>query len=140
VLDRLNALRRERAESTERHTLEADVETRYHAAIRLAVYGTLAPGQPNHHVISGLAGRWLEGTVRGTLHAAGWGASAGYPALRIDPNGAAVPVHLLVSDDLPANWRRLDDFEGPGYRRILVPVHADGGELMAVANLYEAAP
>ena len=38
---------------------------------RLAVYGTLAPGRPNHHQLSALSGRWSEGHVRGQLHEAG---------------------------------------------------------------------
>ena len=34
---------------------------------RLFVYGTLAPGKPNHHVISDVAGEWENATVKGTL-------------------------------------------------------------------------
>jgi len=29
---------------------------------RLATYGTLAPGRPNHHHLDGLDGRWFDGT------------------------------------------------------------------------------
>jgi hypothetical protein len=33
---------------------------------RLAVYGSLAPGRPNHHQLSDLSGRWIKGTVQGS--------------------------------------------------------------------------
>ena len=46
-------------------------------------------------------------------------------------------MHVLDSAGLPAHWSRLDAFEGDQYRRVLVPVHLDGGSV-AVANLYEA--
>jgi gamma-glutamylcyclotransferase (GGCT)/AIG2-like uncharacterized protein YtfP len=35
--------------------------------IRLATYGTLAPGRPNYSRLSDLRGRWLAGHVRGLL-------------------------------------------------------------------------
>jgi hypothetical protein len=42
----------------------ADAEQRLEALFRtsqaLAVYGTLAPGQPNHHVVAPLGGEWTE--------------------------------------------------------------------------------
>jgi gamma-glutamylcyclotransferase (GGCT)/AIG2-like uncharacterized protein YtfP len=40
-------------------------------AERLAVYGSLAPGQANHHQLAGLAGEWRSGVVRGWLTASG---------------------------------------------------------------------
>lgn len=102
---------------------------------RLAVYGSLAPGKENHHVVADLAGSWEEGFVRGVLHPEGWGATMGYPALRWDPGGERIAVHLLTSDDLPGAWPRLDRFEGPAYRRIWIPVERPGKEPV-VANLY----
>ena len=101
----------------------------------LAVYGSLAPGQPNHHVLDGIEGRWREGFVRGHLEDRGWGAGLGFPALRYDPDGYEVRVDLFCSDHLPAHWDRLDAFEGPNYERIVVPVH-DGRDVIAHANLY----
>jgi gamma-glutamylcyclotransferase (GGCT)/AIG2-like uncharacterized protein YtfP len=98
---------------------------------RLATYGTLAPGRPNHHQLSGLSGRWLEGHVYGALVDAGWGASLGYPALVLDPDGRAIDVLVFESTDLPAHWPRLDQFEGPGYRRVTTIVHTRAGELEA---------
>lgn len=105
---------------------------------RLAVYGSLVPGEENHGVVADLAGEWEEGIVRGHLLEEGWGTSMGYPALRWDPEGPAVSVHLLTSDDLPEAWDRLDRFEGPAYRRVWVPVEL-GDDRTVVANLYVAA-
>jgi len=98
---------------------------------RLVTYGTLAPGKPNHHHLEQVQGRWLQGHVHGNFNEAGWGAALGYPALVLDQDGPAVRVHVFESADLPAHWPRLDAFEGPGYRRVVVTVHTDEGELEA---------
>ena len=68
---------------------------------RLATYGTLAPGRPDHAQLAGLSGRWLTGHVRGTLVESGWGAALGYPGLILDTEGAEVEVQVLESPDLP---------------------------------------
>ncbi|WP_293903841.1 gamma-glutamylcyclotransferase family protein [Phenylobacterium sp.] len=101
---------------------------------RLAVYGSLAPGQSNHHQLAGLRGDWSTGTVRGWRVESGWGAAQGYPGLRPDPAGPAVAVQVFSSDDLAAHWARLDAFEGAEYERLVVPVEAPGG--MTDAWLY----
>ena len=90
---------------------------------RLATYGTLAPGRPNHHHLDGLRGRWFEGHVHGTLVDAGWGAALGFPALILDPDAPVIDVHVFESADLPAHWAHLVEFEGPGYERIPATIH-----------------
>ena len=125
----------------------ADAERRLDALFRtrrtLAVYGTLAPGRPNHHVVAPLGGEWTDGVVEGDLFPVGWGATLGYPAFRPHAGGAAVAVKVLAAPALEAAWPELDRFEGAEYRRILVPVFSPGrtGEprLYTVANLYAAA-
>ncbi len=97
---------------------------------RLAAYGTLAPGRPNHHQLAGLEGRWLKGHVDGILVDAGWGASLGYPALVLGA-GSAIGVDIFESVDLPAHWARLDTFEGPGYERVVTTVHMPTGDVDA---------
>jgi hypothetical protein len=42
---------------------------------------------------------------------------------------------MFVSEELPSHWARLDEFEGPDYQHIVVPVLA-GARVVAVANLY----
>jgi gamma-glutamylcyclotransferase (GGCT)/AIG2-like uncharacterized protein YtfP len=98
---------------------------------RLATYGSLAPGRPNHHQLDGLDGRWSEGYVYGKLIEAGWGADLGYPALILDPDGPAILVQVFESMDLPDHWSRLDDFEGPGYQRVVTSVNTTAGDLRA---------
>ena len=98
---------------------------------RLATYGSLAPGRLNHHQLAGLKGSWRQGTVRGTLVSAGWGAQLGYPALVLDPRGSAVEVYLFESSELPDHWPRLDAFEGAGYRRVVTQVQTANGEVNA---------
>ena len=112
----------------------------------LAVYGTLAPGQPNHHVLAPLGGEWTDGLIEGDLIPLGWGAALGYPGFRPRAGGDAVAVKVLTAPSLASAWPDLDRFEGPGYRRILVPIFGTEldpkqvGErrLRTVANLYSA--
>jgi gamma-glutamylcyclotransferase (GGCT)/AIG2-like uncharacterized protein YtfP len=98
---------------------------------RLASYGSLAPGQVNHHQLAELNGHWLRGTVRGQRVDEGWGAGIGYPGLILDASGPAVEVYVFESPDLPLHWPRLDEFEGPGYRRVATQVSTPDGGLSA---------
>jgi gamma-glutamylcyclotransferase (GGCT)/AIG2-like uncharacterized protein YtfP len=112
----------------------------------LAVYGTLAPGRPNHHVLAPLGGEWTDGLIEGDLIPRGWGAALGYPGFRPRAGGDTVAVKVLTTPPLATAWPDLDRFEGPGYRRILVPIFGtelgpeQAGErrLRTVANLYSA--
>jgi gamma-glutamylcyclotransferase (GGCT)/AIG2-like uncharacterized protein YtfP len=99
--------------------------------IRLATYGTLAPGRQNHGQLSDLPGRWLVGHVRGSLIEAGWGAKLGYPGMILEPDGEPIDVFVFESRALVDHWQRLDAFEGPGYRRVTVDVSTDEGVLTA---------
>ena len=98
---------------------------------RLAVYGSLAPGEVNHHQLAGLKGVWRRGTVRGNRIDRGWGSGLGFPALILDPAGPAVDVQVFESPDLPAHWARLDEFEGDGYRRVVTQVSTAEGDVIA---------
>lgn len=98
---------------------------------RLATYGTLAPGRPNHGQLTGLSGRWSVGRVRGSLVQEGWGAELGYPGLILDAHGPLVEVDVFESFALPRHWHRLDAFEGPGYRRVATDVSTPEGVLPA---------
>jgi gamma-glutamylcyclotransferase (GGCT)/AIG2-like uncharacterized protein YtfP len=107
------------------------------AECRLAVYGSLAPGRPNHHQLAVLRGEWRTGKVRGRLVEQGWGAALGYPGLVLDNEGEDLAVQLFESQDLPEHWARLDAFEGDGYRREAVSVQTDAG--MVDAFIYVVA-
>lgn len=101
------------------------------AETRLAVYGTLAPGESNHHQLADLRGVWRSGTVRGTFDPKGFGKTGGYPGLTPDPAAGEARVQVFESADLPAHWARLDAFEGAAYRRMVVRVKTDDGEVEA---------
>jgi len=96
------------------------------------------PGRINDHQLDGLKGHWLEGYVQAKLIEAGWGASLGFPAMFLDSGGPAVHVHVFESADLSAHWSRLDDFEGPGYQRVVTMVHAPAGEIDACIYVLRA--
>ncbi len=115
--------------------LEEAIDALFSVSKRLIVYGSLAPGGPNHGLLAELDGEWTKGWVTGELLERGWSAAMSYPALRWCPEGGEIEAHLLVSDDLPRFWRRLDDFEGLEYNRIWAPFLAPDGEV-SVGNLY----
>ena len=94
---------------------------------RLFVYGTLAPGRPNEHVLAAVPGEWELATVRGDLLQEGWGAAAGFPAILLNEDGPEVHGHLFSSASLGEHWERLDDFEGKGYERALTTTTLAGG-------------
>lgn len=112
-----------------------------HPERRLAAYGSLLPGENHHHHVEEIVGRWVEGTVEGTLHDRGWAARRGYPGFVPGSSGDRVAVKVFESPGLPDAWDRLDTFEGAAYRRILAPVEMkmeSGSETVwRVCNIYE---
>ena len=98
---------------------------------RLAVYGSLAPGRPNHGQLAHLPGRWFTGVVYGRLLEAGWGADLGFPGLVLDDDGDEIEVQIFESTNLKTEWSRLDAFEGPGYRRVVVEANTSTGPVAA---------
>lgn len=97
---------------------------------RLFVYGTLAPGRPNGHVLADIAGAWEPATVTGTLLQEGWGAAVGYPGIVLDDHGSEVEGFLFSSESLAGHWDRLDEFEGEGYERVLTMVKLKDGTVV----------
>jgi gamma-glutamylcyclotransferase (GGCT)/AIG2-like uncharacterized protein YtfP len=113
----------------------AVVEEIFAPAEKLAVYGTLAPGEVNYHHVADLGGAWRDAAVRGVRGEIDRGEHRGLSGLRLDPAVAPQPVKLLMSAGLPAAWARLDAFEGEEMQRLLVALEADGG-VLGVANVY----
>ena len=100
----------------------------------LFVYGTLAPGQVNAHVVAPLSGAWTEAEISGSLHDAGWGAAPGCPGARLVDNDidkitpdshptSIVKGVLFESADLADFWQKLDDFEGTEYQAEITTAH-----------------
>jgi len=94
---------------------------------RLFVYGTLAPGRTNEHVLADIPGEWEPATVTGTLLQEGWGAAVAYPGIVLDKHGGEVQGSLFSSERLAEHWVRLDEFEGEGYERVLTSVMRKDG-------------
>lgn len=97
---------------------------------RLIVYGSLAPGEANHFLLDGLLGEWYRCRIRGHL-----GQYRGFKSFRYDPKGPEHPAWLLRSPELPQVINDLDDFEGEGYERIVIPAQVEGRWIMA--QIYE---
>lgn len=94
---------------------------------RLFVYGTLAPGRPNAHVLANVPGAWESASVTGKLLQAGWGAAAGYPGIVLDERGDEVSGLIFSSPRLAEHWARLDEFEGEGYERVVTTAKLHDG-------------
>lgn len=137
LLRAVNRGRTSRKKSAGVHAAEWLIELLFRPSIRLAIYGSLAPGRENHHVLADLDGEWLDGHVRGRYEARGWGSALGYPALRWDPKAESVAVWVLFAEQLKERWSELDRFEGPDYVRCLVPVFS-GSRPICIANIYLA--
>jgi len=105
---------------------------------RLFVYGTLAPGRPNEHILADVPGTWEPATVRGRLLQEGWGAAVGYPGIVLSEAGDEVHGFVFSSEELSAHWNRLDEFEGEGYVRVLVPAQLENGGIVE-AHIYALA-
>jgi gamma-glutamylcyclotransferase (GGCT)/AIG2-like uncharacterized protein YtfP len=105
----------------------------------LFIYGSLAPGCPNHHIVSHIKGNWVEGKVRGRLVEEGWGAALGFPGIILDPEQRSnyfVEGVILCSSSLSANWPMLDEFEGTGYERVITEALVASGENLSV-HVYQ---
>ena len=136
ALIRLNILRiRQPRDPVALDLLEGALDSLFLVSHHLIAYGTLAPGGPNHGLLGNLRGEWRTGWVTGELLEKGWSAAMSYPALKWCPEGGKVPAQIFVSPDLPSYWRRLDDFEGLEYSRILAPFWGDDGQVL-VGNVY----
>ena len=95
---------------------------------RLFVYGTLAPGQSHHDMLSEFDGVWLDAMIRGRLYPEGVGITAGYPVIDLRDGRDIVKGYLFTSVHLSSLWDALDEYEGEGYRRVKVFALIEGGE------------
>lgn len=117
----------------------SQLEKQFATSETLAVYGSLAPGRSNYHIVEPLGGEWSDGFIEGDLFQTGWGAALGYWAFRPRASGQRIEVKLLKSPRLSGAWKMLDEFEGDEYVRILVAVMNENNELYTIANIYAAA-
>ena len=121
-------------------SLPSSTDTSRPSPDRLFVYGTLAPGESNAHVLRGVKGRWSAATVRGhVIPVVDRGPAAGYPGIVLDGEEGRVHGLLFSSALLAEHWTRLDDFEGDGYERVLVRAEQAGG-ITVDAWIYRLRP
>lgn len=99
---------------------------------KLAVYGTLRPGQPNYGILREINGSWKPVRLTGVLD------ETVLPTFSFSTRGSAVEAELLISVELTEHWSRLDGFEGSGYTRQLGLAWREDSPI--VANVYVAAP
>ena len=105
---------------------------------RLVAYGTLAPGESNHHIVEPLGGAWTRVRVRGHRGTSNWRDYSGLPAFTPDPDADPVDVWLLEASALVDSWPDIDAFEGPGYERVPIDVTDLDGRTLAPAWIYQA--
>lgn len=89
---------------------------------KLFVYGSLGPGGPNEYLLKRIGGSWATGFVMGKLYQEGWGATMGYPGIRLDDKVEKIAGHIFTSHNLEAYWSQLDAFEGEAYQRVKTTV------------------
>lgn len=132
-LDKIIAINRQRI-GLDPH--DASVDTAFSTSMgaheRLCVYGTLRPGEENHHLMKPLKGQWDDVTYRGYFSPPD--ESYEYPRIAWAPHGEENPANLMISSQLPSHWAELDAFEGDDYCRLLTIVK--GGSGLMIANIY----
>lgn len=104
----------------------------------LFVYGSLAPGHPNAHLLAPLKGTWKRGSVKGFLHEKSVQDGYQYYGVELDRHGDNVQGQLFSSPGLEAFWSELDAFEGADFRRVVTEVTLSNGRAVD-AFIYELA-
>jgi gamma-glutamylcyclotransferase (GGCT)/AIG2-like uncharacterized protein YtfP len=94
------------------------------------VYGTLAPGEPNHYFLEDIKGGWKDCQVSGKIKM-----YHDFPFFKWNPSSPRIQVNLFKSDSLPKIWDELDLFEGSYYRRHMIPAQVEGN--WEIAYVYE---
>ena len=94
---------------------------------RLFVYGTLAPGEENYHLVENINGTWESASCFGRVFTQTKGDHIGLPCFEPGVEGERVQGQVFSSTELSLHWKMLDDFEGELYLRRLVPVVTEQG-------------
>lgn len=102
----------------------------------LFVYGSLAPGHPNGHLLAPLRGTWKRGTVKGFLHEKSVSEGYQYWGVELDRRGDTIRGQLFSSPGLEKFWDTLDAFEGEDFRRVVTVVDLPNGKQVK-AFIYE---
>ncbi len=101
-----------------------------HPSRRLAVYGTLLPGEPNHSILARLQGAWRDARIRGHVVQ-----RDGLPHFVWNIAEPQISAKVFETVELEEKWPDLDRFEGRSYQRVWVVASLDGDE-QNVTNIY----
>jgi len=96
----------------------------------LFVYGTLAPGEENHHLMEVISGSWQPASTFGKVQAQTEGVHIGYPCFIPAESGDVVSGMVFSSEQLDDLWPSLDEFEGDAYGRHMIEVTTLDGETL----------
>lgn len=96
---------------------------------KLAIYGTLLPGEINYDIISNIRGEWTEAKTKGKKEV-----KDNLPTFLWDISAEYIDIKVFISDQMDFEFERLDRFEGDMYNRILIPVKIHDKTI--VANIY----
>ncbi len=99
---------------------------------KLITYGTLAPGMPNHYIISDLQGNWEKCWINGYIDDV-----HGLPVFHWDTSRPLIEMQLFVSPGLSKKWSLIDKFEGSSYKRRLITAKTNTGITVAYIYLSE---
>lgn len=102
---------------------------------RLFVYGTLAPGEKNHHLLDGITGTWELASCIGRIFTQTRGAHVGLPCFEPTVDGKMFSGKIFSSSELNTVWNTLDEFEGELYERRLINATTEHG-LNVEAYIY----
>ncbi len=98
--------------------------------ISLFIYGTLAPGRPNEHILKNVKGKWEKAFVKGKLLHQGWGAEMGFPGIVLNDTEEEIEGYIFTSNELFDKWNELDAFEGEEYARIITQARLSNNQVV----------
>lgn len=96
----------------------------------LIAYGTIAPGNINHGILSDLKGEWSRCKINGKINDINR-----LPVFHWALDEKPIDTDLFYSKDLPVNWPNIDKFEGSMYKRRLIPAEIFDNNFI-VGNIY----
>ena len=102
----------------------------------LFVYGTLQKGKQHERILKKINGRWKKGFVNGKLLNLNSGSDYGYPGLKLDKKGSKIYGMIFQSKELKKYIKKIDEFEGNNYRRVISKVFLKDGSIIN-SYLYE---
>ena len=102
----------------------------------LFVYGTLQKGKQHDNFLNNISGKWKKGYVVGQLLNISSGPDYGYPALKLDAKGSKIYGMVFHSKDLESHIKKIDEFEGDNYKRIISKIILEDGSQVE-SYLYE---